>query len=60
MDIPFTCPNCNRTLKITPAMEARGRHRCACGTQIEIKGDGLRKTEKALDDFERSLRNVFK
>lgn len=60
MDIPFTCPDCKRTLKITPAIEARGRLKCPCGAEIEIKGDGLRKTQKVLDDFERSLKNLFR
>jgi hypothetical protein len=42
-------------------MQPGAQRRCpGCGTSIQFTGDDGRQAQKALDDFERTLKNLFR
>lgn len=57
MDIE--CPGCKRNVKVrVEEMRPGGRKRCACGSVLKFEGDDGRKAQRALDDFEKSLKKL--
>ena len=56
----WTCPECGHKSKITPRIEASGRLRCVCGEEVEIQGTGLRDTQRAFDELDRSVKDLEK
>lgn len=55
------CPNCKKSIKIKVEEMRHGRKKIcpSCRSEINFSGDG-RKAQKAIDDFEKSLKNIFK
>jgi len=62
LESKINCPNCKRNITILIKEMIPGRKkRCKyCNTEIKFSGDDGRKTQKALDDFEKTLKNMFK
>lgn len=62
LDTDFECPNCSRKIKIKIGeMVPERKKRCpSCRAEITFSGDDGRKTQKAMDDLEKSLKNLFK
>jgi len=62
LEIDIKCPNCKR--KFTQRVEEMrpgAQRRCpGCDTFIQFTGDDGRQAQKALDDFERTLKNLFR
>jgi hypothetical protein len=55
--IPIQCPGCKRKIEIPARTSAPGKViRCRCGAEITLKGDDLRKTQKAMDDLVATLK----
>lgn len=60
LELPLECPTCKHQMKL-PVEEMRpgSTRRCAkCGTEFRFSGDDGRKTQKALDDLSKSLKNI--
>lgn len=60
LEIDLDCPACHRKMKVA-ADEVRpgNSRRCSgCGETIRFQGDDLGKAQRALDDLERSLKNL--
>jgi uncharacterized paraquat-inducible protein A len=64
MDIEteIACPGCKRKIKIKlKEMIPNRKKNCpSCNTQITFTGDDGRKAQKALDDLQKELKNLFK
>ena len=60
MEISITCPNCKRQFdQRVEDMRPRNTRQCpSCGSVIQFTGDDGRKTQRALDDLQKSLRNL--
>jgi len=54
------CPNCNRKFKIRVEDMRPGNSRScpSCGVTINFRGDDGRKTQKALDDLEKTMKKL--
>ncbi len=54
------CPNCHHQIriKVKEMVPGRIRHCPYCQTEIRFSGDDGRKTQKELDDFEKSLKDL--
>lgn len=61
LEADIDCPNCNHKMKIAVGSMRTGQSkRCPkCGANIKFSGDG-HKAQKAVDDLEKSLKNMFK
>jgi rRNA maturation endonuclease Nob1 len=64
MDLEFdtACPGCNRKFKIKAKEMAPGKKKTCpqCKSEITFAGDDMRKAQKALDDLEKTMKNLFK
>ena len=51
LDLPLPCPNCGREVVVKARSAAPGsKVKCsACGVDIELTGDDLRKAQAAMD-----------
>lgn len=60
LEFDFTCPSCHHKFTIKVKEMVPGQHqRCPyCQMTIEFTGDDGREAQKALDDLERTLRNL--
>lgn len=59
LEVSIKCPNCGRTYKQqVSGMHPGASRRCSCGLTIKFTGDDGRKAQKAVDDFERSLKRL--
>ena len=56
----ITCPTCSRKVAIRVEQMAPGRSQTcpSCGTVFKFTGDDGGRAQKALDDLERTLRNL--
>lgn len=61
LEADIDCPNCSHKMKIPVAFMRKGNSKkCPrCNSTIEFDGDG-HKAQKAMDDLEKSLNNLFK
>ena len=55
------CPNCKKKIQIKIKEMVPGRKKSCpkCRTEIKFTGDDGRKAQKALDDLEKSMKNLF-
>lgn len=62
LTIDVACPKCARKLTVAVADMHPGNHKVCpgCSTRIEFKGDDGRKAQAALDDLERTLKQLGK
>ena len=62
LEADINCPGCKRKIKIKVKEMVPGRKKtCSfCRSEIQFSGDDGRKAQKAVDDFEKSLKNLFK
>ncbi len=62
LEAKMNCPNCNKNISVLIKEMIPGRRkRCSsCNADIKFSGDDGRRAQKALDDFEKSLKNMFK
>ena len=64
MDLEFdlTCPKCKRKSKQKVKQMIPGASRSCpyCGTVFQFTGDDGRKAQKALDDLEKTIKNMSK
>lgn len=64
MDLEFdlTCPKCKRKSKQKVKQMIPGSSRSCpyCGTLFQFTGDDGRKAQKALDDLEKTIKNMSK
>jgi uncharacterized C2H2 Zn-finger protein len=62
LEVDLTCPNCKKvfTAKIESMIPGKSTKCPKCGSITKFTGDDGRKAQKALDDFERSLKNMSK
>lgn len=61
--IDVECPTCKQTIKVSVADITRGRIvTCPNGHEVKLhdEGGGMRKADKALGDFEKSLKKLGK
>lgn len=63
-DIDFECPSCNKKIQIK-ASDIGSVIKCQhCNQSIELKDDnftsGINEVNKALNDFNKNLNNLFK
>lgn len=54
------CPSCSRkvTIRVEEMVPGRSRRCPACDTVFKFSGDDGRRVQKALDDLERTLRDL--
>lgn len=62
LEVDIKCPNCQKMMKtkfeeMVPGKKKNCPH---CETEIIFTGDDMRKAQKAIDDFEKSMKNMFK
>jgi uncharacterized C2H2 Zn-finger protein len=62
LQVDLECPNCHREFKqkvddMRPGESRRCPH---CGTMIKFTGDDGRQVQRAIDDLERTLKNMSK
>lgn len=62
LEADIECSECKRKVKIPVKDMVPGRSkRCpGCNTEFKFNGDDGRKAQKALDDFEKSVKDLFK
>lgn len=62
LEADINCPGCKRKIKIKVKEMVPGRNKtCSyCRAEIQFSGDDGRKAQKALDDFEKTLKNCFR
>lgn len=64
MDLAFDieCPGCKRKISIKAKEMVPGRKKICpnCKAEITFSGDDGRKAQKALDNLEKSMKNLFK
>lgn len=59
LDAEVPCPNCNRPIKMKLGDMREGQsRRCICGTNVVFKGDGGMQAQRAIDDFQRKIKNL--
>ncbi len=57
----INCPSCKRSLSMRiEDMRPGTRKQCLCGANIAFTGDDGRNVQKVIDDFEKSLKKMFK
>ena len=54
------CPNCHHSvqIKVKEMVPGRTKNCPFCGTQFNFTGDDGRKVQRALDDFNRTLKRL--
>lgn len=62
LEADIKCPDCKRSIKLKVKEMVPGtKKKCpSCGTGIPFAGDDGRKTQRALDDLEKGIKNLFK
>lgn len=62
LEVDIECPGCKRKLKIkVENMRPGQKMRClSCNSEIRFSGDNGRKAQRAIDDFEETLKKMFK
>jgi uncharacterized C2H2 Zn-finger protein len=62
LEVDLSCPNCKKvfTAKIESMIPGKSTKCPKCSSVVKFTGDDGRKVQKALDDFERSLKNMSK
>lgn len=62
LDVDINCANCNRKIKVKLAEMNSGKKKICtgCKTEINFTGNGGRKAQKAMDDFDKTLKKLFK
>ena len=62
LETEFKCPNCERNMKIkVEDIRPGGKKNCpSCRAEISFTGDDGRKAQKAMDDLEKTIKNIFK
>jgi len=62
LEADIECPGCKRKIKVKVVDMRPGRTKnCPrCRAEISFTGDDGRKAQKAIDDLEKSLKNMFK
>jgi Zn finger protein HypA/HybF involved in hydrogenase expression len=62
LEVDITCPNCKKvyTVKVESMIPGKSTKCPKCSSITKFTGDDGRKAQKALDDFERSLKNMSK
>ena len=62
LEVNVECPNCKRKMKVKVEDMHPGRKKScpSCSAEINFTGDDGRKAQKAIDDFEKSFKNLFK
>jgi hypothetical protein len=60
LEAEVTCPGCGKKFKqkIKEMVPGRSRTCPHCRVNIEFSGDDARKAQKALDDFQKSLKKL--
>lgn len=59
LEMEIACPNCKRKHKRRMDQLKKGSHiKCPCGADITIGDDGFTKSQKAMDDFQKSLKKM--
>lgn len=55
----INCPNCGRQIRLKIKEMVPGRSkRLSCGCVVQFTGDDGRQAQKALDDFQKSLKQL--
>ncbi len=62
LEVDVECPSCKRKMKVkVQDMRPGKKKNCpSCRAEISFTGDDGRKAQKAIDDFEKSLKKMFK
>lgn len=62
LEAEVECPGCKRKVKVKLEDVRPGRKKdCpSCSAEISFTGDDGRKAQKAIDDFEKSIKKMFK
>lgn len=62
LEVDIECPNCKKKLKTRlDNMRPGQKKRCTqCRSEISFTGDDGRKAQRAIDDFEKSIKKMFK
>ena len=62
LEAEVACPGCKRKMKIKVKDMVPGHTKnCpSCKAEITFTGDDGRKAQKSLDDFQKTLKNLFK
>lgn len=62
LETEIECPNCKRKIKIKveEIVPNKSKNCNWCKAEIKFTGDDGRKAQKSLDDFEKSLKKLFK
>ena len=62
LEFDFECPRCKRKsqMKVEEIVPSRRKKCPRCGADIEFSGDDGRKMQRAFDDFEKSMKNMFR
>lgn len=60
LSLDLECPACQAKFKRhLREMRPGNKYRCQrCGTNIEFSGDGAHKVQKALNDLDRTFKNI--
>ena len=59
--IIITCGGCSRKTKVPLKQASPGKKvKCSCGNEFHLQGDDLRKMQKGLDDFQKTLKQFGK
>lgn len=54
--VPLECPNCGHETSLNARTTAPGTVvKCACGAELEITGDDLRKIQASIDDLMKTI-----
>lgn len=61
LDTEIECPNCNQKINIKVKEMVPGRKKVCphCHSEIKFSGDDGREAQKALDDLEKTIKNLF-
>lgn len=62
LDIDIECPSCKKkiSVKVKEMVPGRKKKCPSCRSEIKFSGDDGRKAQKALDDLEKTMKNMFK
>lgn len=62
LDSDIECPGCKKKIKVKIKEMVPGRKKVcpSCRSEIRFSGDDGRKTQKALDDLDKTMKNLFK
>lgn len=62
LETEIECPNCKRQIKVKLEEMVPGKSKSCnwCKTEIKFTGDNGNEIQKSFDDFQKSLKKLFK